>query len=76
MEKNSSFEENLKDLEELVRKLDNDDLTLDESIKMFESGMELSKKCSKKLEEAEKKINILVESSNGDLKEEKFKIEK
>ncbi len=76
MEKNSSFEENLKDLEELVRKLDNDDLTLDESIKMFESGMELSKKCSKKLEEAEKKINILVESSNGDLKEEEFKIEK
>lgn len=70
-----NFELNLKKLEELVKKLDSDELTLDESIALFEEGMKLSKKCSDKLESAEKKINILLQEENGNEKEEKFEIE-
>ena len=64
-----NFELNLKKLEELVKKLDSDELTL------FEEGMKLSKKCSDKLESAERKINILLQDENGNEKEEKFEIE-
>lgn len=70
-----NFELNLKKLEELVKKLDSDELTLDESIALFEEGMKLSKKCSDKLESAEKKINILLQDENENQKEEKFEIE-
>ena len=70
-----NFELNLKKLEELVKKLDSDELTLDESIALFEEGMKLSKKCSKILEDAEKKITILLQDENGNEKEEKFEIE-
>ncbi|CCZ55875.1 exodeoxyribonuclease VII small subunit [Clostridium sp. CAG:1219] len=70
-----NFELNLKKLEELVKKLDSDELTLDESIALFEEGMKLSKKCSDKLESAERKINILLQDENGNEKEEKFEIE-
>lgn len=70
-----NFELNLKKLEELVKKLDSDELTLDESIALFEEGIKLSKKCSDKLESAEKKINILLQDENGNEKEEKFEIE-
>ncbi len=68
----SSFEEDLKKLEEVVSKLDTD-LTLDESIKVFEEGIKLSKKCSDKLQHAEKKINVLLEDkSSGEMKEETY----
>ena len=70
-----NFELNLKKLEELVKKLDSDELTLDESIALFEEGVKLSKKCSDKLESAERKINILLQDENGNEKEEKFEIE-
>ena len=70
-----NFELNLKKLEELVKKLDSDELTLDESIALFEEGMKLSKRCSDKLESAERKINILLQDENGNEKEEKFEIE-
>lgn len=70
-----NFELNLKKLEELVKKLDSDELTLDESIALFEEGMKLSKKCSDKLESAERKINILLQDENGNEIEEKFEIE-
>lgn len=70
-----NFELNLKKLEELVKKLDSDELTLDESIALFEEGIKLSKKCSDKLESAERKINILLQDENGNEEEEKFEIE-
>lgn len=66
------FEDKLKKLEELVSSLDKEDLSLDESIEIFEKGIKLSKDCSKELENAEKKINILLSDENGNLKEEKF----
>ncbi len=70
--KEEKFEDKLKKLEELVSSLDRDDLSLDESIEIFEKGIKLSKECSEKLENAEKKINILLSDESGNLKEEKF----
>ena len=72
--KEEKFEDKLKKLEELVSSLDKDDLSLDESIEIFEKGIKLSKECSEKLENAEKKINILLSDENGNLKEEKFEV--
>ena len=67
-----SFEDNLKELEEIAKNLESGNLTLEEAIKEFEKDMDLSKKCTEKLEEAEKKINILVQDENGNLTEESF----
>ena len=72
MEDKINFEETMKELEEVVQKLENGDLNLDESIKEFEKGMELSKNASKYLEDAEKKITILVKDKDGELEEEDF----
>ncbi len=71
MEGNLNFEETMKELEEVVQALENGELNLDESIKEFEKGMKLSKDASKYLEDAEKKITILVNKDN-EIKEEDF----
>ncbi len=71
MENNLNFEETMKELEEVVQALENGELNLDESIKEFEKGMKLSKDASKYLEDAEKKITILVNKDN-EIKEEDF----
>lgn len=68
---NSSFEKNMSNLENLVTELEKGDLNLDESIAKFEEGIKISKECNKILEEAEKKITILLEK-DGDVKEENF----
>ena len=75
MKENKSFEEMMKDLEKIARDLESGNLSLDESVKKFEEGMEISKSCSKILEDAEKKITILVKDSNGDIEEKDFKAE-
>lgn len=59
-----TFESALKKLEKIVEELDSGDLPLEKSLKKFEEGIELSKYCSKKLEETEAKINRLVKESN------------
>ena len=66
-----SFEELVTKLEEVTNKLEKDNLNLDESIKLFEEGMQISKKCNEKLEEAEKKITILLQDG-VEVKEENF----
>ena len=58
-------------LEEITGKLEADKLTLDESVKLFEEGMQISKKCNEKLEDAEKRITILLKT-NDEVKEENF----
>ena len=68
------FEEMLDELEEIVQSLETDDLKLDESISKFETGMKIATECNKKIEEAEKKITILI-NENGDVKEESFTAE-
>lgn len=64
------FEENMKKLETIATDLENDDLSLDESVKKFEEGMKVAKDCKKMLDEAEKKITILLEDSEEDFKAE------
>lgn len=71
MAKEKDFEEMLEDLENIVNSLEKDNLKLDESISKFEEGMKLTKLCNTKLEEAEKKITILL-NENGEIKEENF----
>lgn len=75
MSNKKTFEDNLKELEEIATKLETGNLGLDEAIGEFEKGMKLSKECTKKLDEAEKRINILVENENGDVIEEKFEVQ-
>ncbi|MCX4303113.1 MAG: exodeoxyribonuclease VII small subunit [Clostridia bacterium] len=72
MSKNEeNFEELMEKLEEITGKLEADKLTLDESVKLFEEGMQISKKCNEKLEDAEKRITILLKT-NDEVKEENF----
>lgn len=75
MKKEKKFEDELKELEEIVRNLENGDLNLDEAIKEFEKGMKISKECTKKLDLAEKKINMLVQDESGEFREEEFNSE-
>lgn len=70
-EKELPFEEAMKQLEVVAAELEKGDLNLDESVSKFEEGMQLSKQCSELLENAEKRITILLK--NGDeLQEENF----
>lgn len=69
-----TFEESIKELEQLVKDLEGTELTLDESIEKFEKGMKLSKHCSKLLESAEKKITLLIEKEDGSVETEDFKL--
>lgn len=71
-----SFEESLKKLESIVDKLEKGDLSLEESLKLFEEGVGLSAVCKKELEEAEGKVEILIKQRNGSLKAEPFLNEK
>lgn len=66
-----SFEEQMESLEKIVSELEKGDLNLDDSVAKFEEGIEISKECNKILEEAEKKITILV-NKDGEIKEENF----
>ena len=72
--KEDSFEDKMQELEKIVTELEKGELNLDESVKKFEEGMNISKQCSKMLEDTEKKITILLEN-NGEIKEEDFKTE-
>ena len=65
---NENFEEMMKHLEDIANELENGSLNLDESVKKFEEGIILSKKCNEILEKAEKKITILI--NNGEYIEE------
>lgn len=66
------FEKALKRLEEIVEELEKGELDLDRSLQIFEEGIKMSRICSKKLQEAEKKIEILTKDERGKLKAELF----
>ncbi|MDK2831675.1 MAG: exodeoxyribonuclease small subunit [Methanolobus sp.] len=68
---NLGFEESLEELESLVENLERGQMTLDESLGLFERGMKLARICNQKLSKAERKIEILIEE-NGNLKTETF----
>jgi len=58
--KQDTFEKSLDRLEEIVEKLETGDLSLDESLKLFEAGVKLSRDCQERLAEAERKIQTLL----------------
>jgi len=66
-----TFEEAIKALEEVVRQLEDGTVTLDESLKLFEKGVELARICRAKLDQYEAKIEILLER-NGEAVTEPF----
>lgn len=70
-----NFEENIEKLEKVVNELEKGNLNLDDSIKKFEEGMAISKKCNDILEEAEKKITILIKKDDDTVSEENFEVE-
>ena len=75
MTKDVKFEDALSSLESIVEKLERGELSLEESLAAFEEGIRLSRMCSKQLDEAEKKIEILIKGEDGNLKTEKFGLE-
>lgn len=62
MEKEIKFEKAMERLEEIVQTLEKGDMPLEESLKVFEEGVSLSKACMTKLDEAEKRVEILVKN--------------
>ena len=73
--KKPDFERSLARLEEVVRKLESPQLSLDEAMKLFEEGVALSRECQKQLEEAEGKVEILLKKADGRLVAEPFEPE-
>ncbi|HEY6874449.1 MAG TPA: exodeoxyribonuclease VII small subunit [Geobacteraceae bacterium] len=69
------FETALKKLEDVVRRLEGGDLSLDDSLKAFEEGVKLSGFCSKKLNEAEKRVELLLKQKDGTFTREKFRLD-
>ncbi|MGB3459959.1 MAG: exodeoxyribonuclease VII small subunit [Halobacteriota archaeon] len=69
-----TFEDAMKRLESIVETLGGGNLSLEDSLKMFEEGMELCKICNKKLDEAEYKVEKLMEKEGGELSVEQLKV--
>jgi exodeoxyribonuclease VII small subunit len=65
MKKEKSFEEVLRELEEIVNRLEQGDLPLEESLQLFEQGVRLSRACHGKLDEAQKRLEILLKDEEG-----------
>ena len=70
------FEDALQRLEEIVDRLETGELPLEDSLKVFEEGVALARRCSKYLEEAEKRIELLTKDETGLLKTEPFEWDK
>jgi exodeoxyribonuclease VII small subunit len=66
------FEAALARLEEIVKELETGDLPLEQSLKLFEEGIKLSRLCNKRLEEAERRVEILLKSKNGTVTAQPF----
>ena len=69
------FETALKKLEDLVHRLEGGELSLDDSLKAFEEGVKLAGFCTKKLDEAEKRVELLVKQKDGTFTREKFRMD-
>ena len=69
------FEKSLTRLEEVVKRMESTDLSLDEAMKLFEEGVKLSRECQKQLEEAEGRVEILLRKADGKIAAEPFSTE-
>lgn len=70
-----TYEEAFSRLEEIVRKLESGEAGLDESLRLFEEGIKLSRICNERLNEAEARIEKLVRQADGEITREPFVIE-
>ena len=73
--KYENFEKALARLESIVAKLEKGELALEEALKLFEEGINISRFCNTKLDEAERKVEILLEDNEGQLVEKPFRSE-
>ena len=69
------FETSLKKLEEVVRRLEGGSLSLDDSLKAFEEGVKLAAFCSRKLDEAEHRVEVLLKCKDGSFDRKPFETE-
>ncbi len=67
-----SFEENIKELENIIRALEGGEVSLDEMLGLFGEGIRRTKECAEQLQKAEQKITVLMRNSDGEMKEEIF----
>lgn len=67
-----NFEESLKQLEDIVARMERGDVTLEESVKLFEEGTKLAEQCKQQLADAEGKVEMLIKQRNGAMKREPF----
>lgn len=65
MKKEKAFEEALKELEEIVNRLEQGEIPLDEALQLFEQGVKLSRLCHTKLDEAQKRVEVLLKDEAG-----------
>ena len=70
--KKPEFERCLTRLEEIVKRLENANLSLDDAMKLFEEGVSLSRDCQKQLEEAEGRVEILMKKAGGEMVAQPF----
>jgi exodeoxyribonuclease VII small subunit len=70
--KKPEFERSLARLEEIVRKLENTSLSLDDAMKLFEEGVALSRDCQKQLEQAAGRVEVLMKKAGGEMAAEPF----
>ncbi|MBI4765375.1 MAG: exodeoxyribonuclease VII small subunit [Deltaproteobacteria bacterium] len=69
------FEDTFKKLETIVNKLESGDLSLEDSVKLFEEGMRLSRLCSERLAEVQKRVDLLLKSEEGEIHSQPFPFE-
>ncbi|QQY80839.1 exodeoxyribonuclease VII small subunit [Keratinibaculum paraultunense] len=70
-----TYEEALKELEEILEALESEDITLEDSVKKFKRGVALYNYCSKILNNIEGEVKILIEDNEGNMLEEDFQVE-
>jgi exodeoxyribonuclease VII small subunit len=71
-----TFEQAMQELEKIVEELETGDLPLEKAMNKFEEGIQLTRFCTNKLDETEKKINVLLQDQQGDITKQPFEPEK
>ena len=69
---NPSFEDNLRQLEQLVQQMEQGELTLEQSLSTFEQGVALTRACQQALDQAEQKVNLLLQDEKGAISRQPF----
>ena len=73
--KELKFEENIKELENIINTLEGGEVSLDEMLNLFEEGIKRTKECTKQLKDAEQKVTVLMKGLNSELEEQLFDAE-